>query len=157
MIVERETLKVALQCPGLAGPAFDALPPEMFTVPAHRAVREAVAAAGGVSGGLTAAGDVPSFIAAVVAAAPDSELRGIVTSLAVEPVLCDHEVDERYVDEQLSRIQELQVTRRIAELKSRVQRLNPVTDAEAFNRTYGELIALEQHRRQLRERGVGAA
>ena len=156
-IVERETLKLALQYPGLAGPMFDMLAPELFTVPAHRAVREAIAAAGGVCAGLYAAGDPTAWVSAVVEATPDEELRRFVLALAVEGVLCDHDVDDRYVDEQMSRIQELHVTRRIRDLKSRVQRLNPVSDAEAFNRAYGELIALEQHRRQLRERGVGAA
>ncbi|THJ75921.1 DNA primase, partial [Candidatus Frankia alpina] len=91
------------------------------------------------------------------AAATEEGLRRSVTALAVERVLCDHDVDDRYVDEQMSRVQELHVTRRITDLKSRVQRLNPVADAEAFNRVYGELIALEQHKHQLRERGVGAA
>jgi DNA primase len=155
--VEREVLKVALQYPGLAGPAVDALPAEVFTVPAYRAVHTAIATAGGVCAGLAAAGDVPGWVSLVVTAAGDDELRRFVTGLAVETVFCNHDVDDRYVDEQMSRIQELHVTRRIADLKSRVQRLNPVTDAETFKRAYGELIALEQHKRQLRERGLGAA
>ncbi len=155
--VEREVLKVALQYPGLAGPMFDMLSPELFTVPAHRAVREAVVAAGGVCAGLSAVGDVASWVSAVAEAVGDDELRRFVTGLAVEAVFCDHDVDDRYVDEQMSRVQELHVTRRITDLKSRVQRLNPVTDAETFKHAYGELIALEQHKRQLRERGLGAA
>lgn len=157
VIVEREALKVALQYPGLAGPLFDTLGTGMFTVPELRAVRAAVTAAGGVCAGLSAAGDVPAWVAAVGVAAPDDDVRTLVTALAVEPILCDHEIDDRYVAEQLARVQELEVTRRIAELKSRVQRLNPVTETDVFNRAYGELIALEQHKRQLRERGMGAA
>jgi DNA primase len=157
VVVERESLKLALQFPGLAGPMFDSLAPEMFTVPAHRAIRELVARRGGVCGGLAAAGDVATWVADLSSAATEEELRRFVTALAVERVLSDRDVDDRYVDEQMSRVQELHVTRRITDLKSRVQRLNPVSDAEAFNRAYGELIALEQHKRQLRERGVGAA
>jgi DNA primase len=87
----------------------------------------------------------------------DDDVRSFVAALAVEPALWPHDVDDRYVDEQLSRVQELHVTRRITALKSRVQRLNPVSDADTYNRAFGELIALEQHRRQLRERGIGAA
>ncbi|SBW22271.1 DNA primase [Candidatus Protofrankia californiensis] len=155
--VEREVLKVALQYPGLAGPVFDTLSPELFTVRAHHGVREVIAAAGGVCAGLSAAGDVSTWVSAVAEAAGQDELRRFVIELAVEAVFCDHDVDDRYVDEQMSRVQELQVTRRIADLKSRVQRLNPVTDAETFKHAYGELIALEQHKRQLRERGLGAA
>jgi DNA primase len=75
----------------------------------------------------------------------------------VEPASRHVEVDDRYVNDQFCAVQEPHVTRRIAEIKSRVQRLNPVSDPDAFNRAYGELIALEQHKRQLRERGVGAA
>ncbi|MCK9899864.1 DNA primase [Frankia sp. Cpl3] len=157
VIVERETLKLALQYPGLAGPLFDTLAAELFTVPAHRAVREAIAAAGGVCAGLYAAGDPFGWAGAVVDVIPDEELRRFVLALAVEGVLCDHDVDDRYVDEQMSRVQELHVTRRIREVKSQVQRLNPTSDTDAFNRAFGELIALEQHKLQLRERGVGAA
>jgi DNA primase len=156
VIVERETLKIALQHPGLAGPMFDALDYEVFTLPDHRAVLAAIAAAGGVSMGLAAAGDVPAWVGRVVAATPHEPVRRLVNALAVESMLVDHEVDDRYVNDQFARIRELAVTRRITELKSRVQRLNPVTDPESFNRDYGELIALEQHKRELRERGLGA-
>ena len=41
--------------------------------------------------------------------------------------------------------------RRIADLKSRLQRTNPVEHATDYNRMFGELVALEQHRRNLRE------
>ncbi|ADP80261.1 DNA primase [Pseudofrankia inefficax] len=155
VIVERETLKIALQHPGLAGPMFDQLDPEVFTLADHRAVLGAIAAAGGVSAGLAAAGDVPAWVGRVVTATPHEPVMRLVNALAVEPMLVDHEVDDRYVGNQIARVRELAVTRRITELKSRVQRLNPVTDPEAFNRDYGELIALEQHKRELRERGLG--
>ena len=46
--------------------------------------------------------------------------------------------------------------RRIADLKSRLQRTNPVEHATDYNRMFGELVALEQHRRNLRELAVGA-
>jgi len=157
MIVERETLKTALQYPGLAGPLFDALEADVFTLPEHRAVHGAIAAAGGVSAGLVAAGDVPAWVGSVVAAAVHEPAIRLVNELAVEPMLVDHEVDDRYIGDQIARVRELAVTRRIAELKSRVQRLNPVTDPAGFNRDYGELIALEQLKRELRERGTGAA
>ena len=53
------------------------------------------------------------------------------------------------------RLQELTVQRRIADLKSRLQRTNPVEHAEEYNRMFGELVALEKHRRSLRELAVG--
>ena len=47
------------------------------------------------------------------------------------------------------------VTRRIQELKSRLQRLNPVTHTDEHLRLFGELVPLEQHARSLREQAVG--
>ena len=41
-------------------------------------------------------------------------------------------------------------------MKSRLQRTNPVEQAAEYNRMFGELVALEQHRRNLRERALGA-
>ena len=45
--------------------------------------------------------------------------------------------------------------RRIAGLKSKLQRTNPVEHAAEYNRMFGELVALEQHRRTLREKAIG--
>jgi len=55
----------------------------------------------------------------------------------------------------LARLEELAATRRIAELKGRLQRLNPVEQVGDYNRLFGELVALEAHRRSLRERAIG--
>ena len=40
-------------------------------------------------------------------------------------------------------------------MKSKLQRTNPVEEAETYNRMFGELAALEAHRRALRDRIVG--
>ena len=53
------------------------------------------------------------------------------------------------------RLEELAATRRIAEVKSRLQRINPVEQVAEYNRLFGELVALEAHRRSLRERAIG--
>ena len=42
------------------------------------------------------------------------------------------------------------------DLKSKLQRTNPVDEAAEYNRMFGELVALESHRRTLRERAIGA-
>ena len=55
----------------------------------------------------------------------------------------------------LARLEELAATRRIAEVKSRLQRINPVEASAEYNRLFGELVALEAHRRALRERAIG--
>jgi DNA primase len=46
--------------------------------------------------------------------------------------------------------------RRIAEVKSRLQRTNPVEQATEYNRMFGDLIAMEAHARALREKAIGA-
>ena len=45
----------------------------------------------------------------------------------------------------------------IADVKARLQRTNPVDQATEYNRMFGELVALEQHRRTLRELSMGTA
>ena len=50
---------------------------------------------------------------------------------------------------------ELTAARRIAAIKSKLQRTNPVEHAEEFNKMFGELAALEAHRRTLRDRLAG--
>jgi DNA primase len=159
--IERETLKLAVQRPAALGPVFDALPDEVFTVPQHRAVRAVIAAAGGVSGvggGAGAAGavrNVAEWVARLRDDAPNDEVRNLLTRLAVEPPRSEHDSDDRYAVSLLARIQELQLTREIAELKSKLGRLNPVEQQDDYYRLFGDLVALEQQRRVLRERGIG--
>jgi DNA primase len=148
---ERESLKLAMQRPVLAGPVFDGIEAEMFTSPAYRAVRVAITGAGGCAS--TAGG--PSWIQAVTGAAPNDLVKGLATELAVEPILTDREVDERYVSMQLARLQELAVTRRTADVKSRLERINPLERPDDYNKLAGELFALEQYRRALREKAIG--
>ena len=40
-------------------------------------------------------------------------------------------------------------------LLTTLERLNPVEQADEYNKLFGELVALEQHRRVLRERAIG--
>jgi DNA primase len=89
------------------------------------------------------------------AAAADVAVSGAVTALSVEALPTAKEPDDAYVAQHVYRLQELTTIRRIAELKSRLQRTNPVEHAGEYNRMFGELVALEQHRRQLRDRVVG--
>ncbi|CAN5890823.1 DNA primase [soil metagenome] len=80
----------------------------------------------------------------------------VLSRLAVEPLRTAGEPDARLVAALLARLQELTAARRIEEIKSRLQRTNPVEQASDYNRMFGELVALEQHRRQLRERAIGS-
>jgi DNA primase len=73
----------------------------------------------------------------------------------VEPVRGTSEPTPSFAVAYVYRLQELTTSRRIADVKSRLQRTNPVEHAADYNRMFGELVALEQHRRTLREGAVG--
>jgi DNA primase len=149
--VEREVLKLALQSPVLAGPMFDALGEENYHHPLHAGLRAAIAEAGGAA----AAASGAVWIERVRDACADLAAKALVGELAVEPLRLDGEPDPRYVSVQLARLQLGAVTGRIRDLKSRVQRLNPVTSKDEYLALAGELFSLEQHARALREQAVG--
>jgi DNA primase len=151
--VERETLKLAVQRPATMGPVFDALPAEVFTAPAHAAVREVIAGLGGV----VAAEGATDWAVRLREAAPNDEVRDLITRLGVEPPHSNIDSDDRYAAALLARIQESQLTRDIARLKSKLGRLNPVDRADDYNRLFGDLVALEQRRRMLREGVIGTS
>ncbi|WP_067965046.1 DNA primase [Nocardiopsis trehalosi] len=148
---ERQALKIAVQHPGLAAD-FDDLTEESFTVPQHRAVHGLVRELGGVG----AAGDSASWAAALRAAAPNDAQRAFVTRLAVEPIEVYGELDEFQAREILGTIRVHSINRQVANLKSRLGRLDPAADADEYQRVFADLMALEQQRRLMRERAAGA-
>ncbi len=150
--VEREALKIALQLPSVAGPEFDALPEEAFLVGAHRELRRAILASGGVA---RASGGA-SWVAALAEHLPDGDARTLINALAVEPLRTNLPA-EQYADAVLARVQELVVGREVRELKARVQRMNPLDEPEKHARLFAEMIALEGQQRSLRERALGSA
>jgi DNA primase len=149
--VERETLKLALQYPVLAGPMFDALGPETYGDPVFQGIRAAIATAGGASATTGGAG----WIEAVRDACTDLTGKALVGELSVEPPRRDGEVDPHYVSTQLARLQVGAVTTRIKDLKSKVQRINPVERRDEYLALAGELFSLEQHARALRDQAAG--
>jgi DNA primase len=153
--VERQALKLAVQRPALCGPTFDALAPAVFTVPAHAAVSQLIAASGGVASARSAR----EWSDLLRTAAPDDTVRSFVIRLAVEPLEVpgrNGEPDEKFAESVLARVEELAVSRDIATVKSRLQRLNPVAAQGEYNRMFGDLVALEQRRKVLSERASGA-
>ncbi len=150
-IVEREALKLALQAPVLAGPMFDAIDGQAYSDPLHAVVRAAIAEAGGAA---TATAGVV-WVEQVRDCCADLAAKALVGELAVEPLQRDEEPDPRYVEIVLAKLQLPAANRRIVELKSRLQRLNPVTNKDEYLALAGELFSLEQHARALREQAVG--
>ncbi|MGL5827821.1 MAG: DNA primase [Nocardioides sp.] len=149
--IERETLKLVIQFPGSVGGGIKDIGVNDFTHPTYRAVWEVVVALGGPARGV---GDA-SWAARLRDAAPDQAAAAAVSALGVEGLLTVREPDASYVASHVYRLQELTAMRRIAEVKSRLQRTNPVAHAADYNRMFGELVALEQHRRTLRELAMG--
>jgi DNA primase len=151
--IESEALKLAVQRPALMGPEFDALGAQAFTLPEHVALYELVMAAGGtVEGGPGGR----EWVDLLLRATEDEPLRALATRFAVEPLRSDLASEERYGAAVLARLAEVAVTRALVQIKAKMERLNPVEQQQDYNRLFGELVALEQQRRVLRERAVGA-
>jgi DNA primase len=161
--LERETLKLVVQHPAVMSGVVGDLGDNDFSHPVYRAVWDAVTALGGPGGvaGEVWVGKLRDLLGAQASVGPDAQQGGelggaavqAVNALAVEPLL--REPDPAYALQHVLRLQELTALRRIAQLKSKLQRTNPVEEAAAYNRMFGELVALESHRRALRERAIG--
>ena len=154
--LERNALEAVLQHPGVIDAAtFDALASDAFMVPAFRAVHEAIRAAGGLTAAAQGPGtdDAARSLAWVErvreeAAAP---VEGLVTELAVTPLPEDRpDALDDYVRGVVNALVDLGLTRQIADSRGRLQRMDPVVDAEAYQAAFAELVALEGRRRALR-------
>ena len=133
--------------------AFDAVPETAWTHPDYAAVAAAVAGAGGAAAA-TVTG--PAWLDEVAAHCERESARAMLTALAVEPLLATgEEADSGYVNAVLARLQEMATVRRVAALKGKLQRMNPVEDPDGYTRVFGQLVALEQEARSLRERAMG--
>ncbi|MEV7183256.1 DNA primase [Kitasatospora sp. NPDC093102] len=150
--VERELLKLALQHPDLVSPAFDHYGEDEFPTPPYAAVRQAIAKAGGAAYGA----GLPDFTSAVREAAPDDQVRSLVTELTVEPVRSRRKADAIYAGEFLVKLRLLAVDRRITEVRGYLQRLGPRAEAEQLHAVQTELWQLQQYGQQLRSRGAAA-
>ncbi|MEJ3652572.1 DNA primase [Actinomycetes bacterium KLBMP 9759] len=149
--LQREALKAALQVPAVAGPSYDELPEQAFTHPVFAGVHRAVQSAGGVCCGK----EGHAWVEAVLTEC-NTEARGLVTELAVEPMeLPRKNVEEaRYVASVIAGVRLALVEAQVAELKSRLQRTNPIEEADAYHQLFGDLVPLEQYRIALREKAL---
>jgi DNA primase len=149
--LQREAIKAALQVPAVAGPAYDELPEQVFTHPAFALVHRAVQAAGGVCSGR----DGSAWLEAVKAESP-SETAKLVSELAVEPLELPRRNSEeaRYIGSVIAGVRLALVEAQVAELKSRLQRTNPMEEADAYHQIFGDLVPLEQYRIALRGKAL---
>ena len=138
LALEREVIKAKLQMPELVT-SWNELPANSFSHPAYVALCEAI------NKGSKSIDDFE-----------DEKLRNLFTELSVEAIRSDREVSSTYVQSIFARLHELAISRTIAELKSKLQRLNPVENEQEYNKSFAELVALEAKRRELRESALGS-
>lgn len=150
-VAEREALKLALQRPDLAGPYFDEVDASFFDNPVHAEVRSAIARAGGAA---TSTGGA-NWISRVTETCADLVGQALIVELAVEPLRVTGEPDGNYVTVTLAGVRRPTTERLVAELKSKLQRIDPDSDTDEYMRSFGELVALEQQLRGLREQAAG--
>ena len=147
---EREGLQAVLQQPQLAASGAVDVDADDFTHPWLATIWSAVTAEP------WPAGPDPGWLDRVSSRLSDPAVRSAFSALAVEPLPLNRVLDEELVAAHLARVQLLTVQRRIQALKGRIQRTNPVEQQAAYNRMFGDLAALEQHRRRLHEQAIGA-
>ncbi|WP_067432770.1 DNA primase [Nocardioides jensenii] len=147
--IERETLKLVLHHPEVVVRAARDVGPDDFTHPTYREVWAAIRAGGGPESAKA------GWAAGLRDHATDPAVSSALTELSVEPLLSKKEPDLAYVHAHVYRLRELTALRAIADVKSKLQRTNPVDDAGGYNDMFGELMKLEQHRRAMREAAMG--
>jgi DNA primase len=86
----------------------------------------------------------------------DENLRALFTELSVEPIRADGKPSETYVASIVARLREVAISRSIADLKSSLQRLNPVENEIEYNAAFAQLVALESARRSLHDLALGS-
>ena len=172
--LEREALAVIIQFPVAAHQGgADEMGADSFGQLTHRAVYEAVAAAGGT-------GEVPGLVQQAVAAGMGEQeaqrratlrwlqqvregaiglVEAAITELAVAPLPLPTirgrgtEVDasglERYAKGVLGSLAVMGINRRLVEMRSRHRRMSP--QEEGYRELFSQIAALEQRRMQIRQ------
>jgi DNA primase len=149
--IEREALKAVLQLPAAVAKDFDELGDQAFLVAVHGQIQQAIARSGGAAQGVTG----PAWIELVSDHLPaESEARGAVIALAVEPMRAPEDGQLRYAKAMVDSLAEQAVSREVARVKSRVQRLD-ASDLTGQEQLFAELMELEKRRRDLRARAIG--
>ncbi len=145
---ERETAKLLIQAPHLFGTDWDGLSVTDFTHPAYAAVFTGVEKA-------SAEQSAGEWIHRVGQAAEHDQIRSLIVALAVEPLPVHGEVTPRFVIAHAIGLQLLTVMRSIAQLKSKLQRTNPVESPIKYNQMFSELVVLEARRKEMQTRALG--
>ena len=142
LMLEREVLKVKLQAPELISGWSD-IESNAFTYEPYAALRAQIDAVSDAD------------ITTLLTRTEDASLQAIITELTVEPIRSDGEVSERYALALTARLREVALSRQIAEVKSTLQRLNPVEEEVKYNEIFTELMTLETKKRAQKDVAMG--
>jgi DNA primase len=137
LILEREVLKARLQMPSLIA-NWAEIEANAFTHPAYSQLSAII-------------GAHPEQSSIEISQITDENMQSLFTELNVEPIRADGEVTGHYVESIVARLREVAISRAIAELKSSLQRLNPVENEQEYNAAFAGLVALETTRRGLHD------
>jgi DNA primase len=149
-VAEREVLKAVIQFPHLAAVHAADLADHDFAHPVAQELWRAIAKLT-----IPVAAD-PSWVARIEDELESDDARRVLAVAAVQPMQTREASTERVVAATIVNLQARTLARHIADLKSKLQRTNPVDEAESYNRIFSELIALEEQHRSLRERAIGS-
>ena len=140
LILEREVLKARLQEPQLfVGKLWLDIEADAFTHPAYREMRKTI-------------DDKQELSMETIT---DEKIKMLFTELSVEPIRADGRPTANYAESITARLREVAISRSIAELKSSLQRLNPVENEIEYTAAFGALVALESTRRTLHDLALG--
>ena len=141
LLLEREVLKARLQMPDLVT-TWSEIESSAFTHPAYVEMKRVI--------------DSHTSSTIQIDEIADERMKTLFTELTVEPIRSDGEVSARYIESIVARLREVGISRAIADLKSNLQRLNPVENADEYNAAFASLVALETTRRGLHELAIGS-
>jgi DNA primase len=141
LLLEREVLKARLQMPELVT-SWSEIEAAAFTHPAYIEMKKTI--------------DEQKSSTIAIDDVTDERMKTLFTELTVEPIRSDGEVSARYIESIVARLREVGISRAIADLKSNLQRLNPVENPDEYNSAFAALVALETTRRGLHELSIGS-
>jgi DNA primase len=141
LLLEREVLKARLQMPDLVT-AWSEIEEAAFTHPAYVEMKRVI--------------DTHASSTIQIDEISDERMKTLFTELTVEPIRSDGEVSARYIESIVARLREVGISRAIADLKSNLQRLNPVENPDEYNAAFASLVALETTRRGLHDLAIGS-
>ncbi len=143
LILEREVLKSRVQEPQLFESTtnlWSTMEQDAFTHPAYKQLRKVLDENDGLPN---------------IENIADERMKALFTELSVEPIKADGKPTPVYVASIVARLREVAISRSIAELKSSLQRLNPIENEIEYNAAFVHLVGLESEKRILHDLAIG--